>query len=464
MLRPFFQSRLLPLMMAPLFLTIGMERALSDEVKTVNLQEDALITIRGLPWAAPKWPYNRVVNIEKFGGAVVGKAVLDRHGEQVPIDNVLIKDPFGEFYGLKPVSLVFVSQWGSKQAGCYAEMLVQVAPPPPANLSAEDALQLLVPTLIEIAVGNGRVVELKPQKIQPKVFGGEYTYQDSRDQQRYRSNWYMARNIFAVNANQAEMLRTAQPGKATLRVSFADGNAYQFPIGKGTVSLWKEVYDYNPTCRPGGAQAKRPTTTPTTPTTQPQVKPDDKIAARPSPAPIELPPEAPPPPKAPVQGNPSESPFPSNAEFAAIDRQIASNNLVSNVRLSSTERKKRRAFQQGWMKANPSIARFVGTWYAGDLTFYIYPSKFKRRVCVVTQQKETIDYHLGVVSGKELRFGSRSLFWIEKEDMLAARETGTSELYPIFAIAGSAQLPPDVVVEFDKADCNKSLPAAEGAS
>ena len=460
MLRQLFWNRLLPLAMTPLFLTIGIERALSNEVKTVNLQEDALTTIRGLPWAAPKWPYNRVVNIEKFGGEIVGRAVLDRHGEQAPIDNVLIKDPFGEFYGLKPVSLVFVSQWGSKQAGCYAEMLVQVAPPPPANLSAEDALQLLVPTLIEVAVGNGRVVELKPQKVQPKVFQGEYTYQDNRNQQRYRSNWYMARNIFAVNASQAEMLRTAQSGKATLRVSFGDGNAYQFPIGKGTVSLWKEVYDYNPTCRPGGAQARRP---PTTTTPQSQAKPESTISARPQPAPIEPPPKAPPA-SVPVQGNPSGSPFPSNDEFAAVDRQIASNNLASNVRLSNTERRKRRAFQQGWTKANPPIARFVGTWYSGDRTFYIYPSKFKRRVCVVTQQKETMDYRLGVVSGKELRFGSSSLFWIEKEDILAARDTGTSDLYPIFAIAGSAQLSPEVAIEFDKADCNKSLPAAEGQS
>jgi hypothetical protein len=164
-------------------------------------------------------------------------------------------------------------------------------------------------------------------------------------------------------------------------------------------------------------------------------------------------------------GRPVPAPYPSNNEFAQVQEKVAtvlsSKDATTGIQLTDEEREKREKFQRGWAKANPTIARFVGTWHAGDRTYYIYPSKVSRRVCIASVKGNDRIYGMGVVSGasKEIRVGEGSFFWIDNKDALAARDTGTGELYPIFATIGTINLPPEAVQFFDKVQCNKSLPS-----
>lgn len=160
---------------------------------------------------------------------------------------------------------------------------------------------------------------------------------------------------------------------------------------------------------------------------------------------------------------PGAAPYPSNGEFAQVRQKIQ--NMFAGgdagVRLTDSDREKRQKFQRGWAAVNPTIARFVGTWYIGDRTFYIFPSKVQRRVCLASVKGNDRIYGMGVVSGagKEIRVGEGSFYWIDEKEILAARDIGTGELYPIFATIGSINLPPEAVEFFDRAQCNKSLPS-----
>jgi hypothetical protein len=160
---------------------------------------------------------------------------------------------------------------------------------------------------------------------------------------------------------------------------------------------------------------------------------------------------------------PGAAPYPSNGDFTQV-RQKIQNLFVAGdagVRLTDSDREKRQKFQRGWATVNPAIARFVGTWYVGDRTFYIYPSKVQRRVCLASVKGNDRIYGMGVVSGagKEIRVGEGSFYWIDEKEILAVRDTGTGELYPIFATIGSINLPLEAVEFFDRAQCNKSLPS-----
>ncbi|OLP17795.1 hypothetical protein BST81_12045 [Leptolyngbya sp. 'hensonii'] len=423
------------------------------------IEVNKLNTLDGLAWGAPSWIYNATANIEAFGGGVVGRVVLDRGGIQVraaDIYKVIFNDPFT----ISPGKIVVVTSWTSRNEGCSMDMVVQIAPY--ESMSREQAESYLVPRQVDIAVGYQRIVTLKPQTKEGeekygKPFRGTYSYYDPTKNKNYNLYWYMGRNIYRISAEDAAKLVSAQPGIAKAQIWFrAETSPYQFEIGEGTVNRWKEVFSYNPSCKPGGAGKPGSVATTPNPGTASVPAPQQPADAPTQPTQATQPVE----PLKPVFKGPV-SEYPTNDQFNAFKSQyLASANSGTGVKLTPSEKKVRQAFQNAWAKTNKFTARFLGAWYSRDRLYYVYPSKVKARTCVITQTGETLKFQIGttLAPGREMQFAEGSFFWVDKENIVAGRDKGTAELYPVYATQASPQLTPNLIENLEKWECEKTLP------
>jgi hypothetical protein len=143
-----------------------------------------------------------------------------------------------------------------------------------------------------------------------------------------------------------------------------------------------------------------------------------------------------------------------------FNRSLSSGAFGPGVTLSPASRSQRRAYQTTWAKVNPTGAKFAGAWVSGDRYYYVYPSKVKSRVCVVTLIDGKYEFSNGQSISRELRYRDSGLFWVDQTEVLAARDSGDGKLYPVYA----AQSTPDAgqLANFDygfqNAECTTELP------
>jgi hypothetical protein len=219
----------------------------------VDLSEDKLNTEKSLKWGGEGLPFNDVVTLrDSLVNSIVGKVVIDRHGEDNGVEEstgllsglfnaMNIKAPFA---GPRPGRMTIVTLWGAKEEGCFVKALVHNAPKSNTNLNE------LVPTKMEIGLGN-QVVKLSPAaKSSAQGASGSYSYTDN-DVQRTGTQ-YFTTNTFAVNARVADLFRNAPVGDAKVRITFANGNSQIFSIGRKNVAQWRDSYSYNSSCQARG--------------------------------------------------------------------------------------------------------------------------------------------------------------------------------------------------------------------
>lgn len=160
--------------------------------------------------------------------------------------------------------------------------------------------------------------------------------------------------------------------------------------------------------------------------------------------------------------------YPKNQELTQFKRNLQSGAYGKGTQLAASDRSQRQAFQATIAKSNPTIAKFVGAWSAGDRVYYVYPSKVKSRVCVVTNSGNNgkLEFSNGTAISRELRYQDNGIYWVDQADILASRDKGTGTLYPIFAAssAPSASALADFDYGFRNADCSTQLPGMVGAS
>ena len=216
-----------------------------------DISEDKLNTEKSLTWGAQGLPFDDVVTVrDALVNSVVGKLVIDRHGEDNGPEQttgllsglfnaISIRDPFA---GPNPGRLTIVTLWGSKEEGCFVKAMVHNAP----KSNSENAKNF-IPMKMEVGVGD-RVVKLTPvTKSVPRTASGTYNY--TKDKSELTAPFYFAENTFAVNAKVADLLRNAPAGDAKVRITFTNGETKVFPIGSKNVARWRDTYGYNPTCK-----------------------------------------------------------------------------------------------------------------------------------------------------------------------------------------------------------------------
>jgi hypothetical protein len=230
----------------------GLTLSLSHKaLASVDLSEDKLNTEEGLKWGGEGLPFNDVVTLrDSLVNSVVGKVVIDRHGEDKGSEGILsifgIKTPFA---GPNPGRLTIVTLWGSKEEGCFVKAIVHNAPK-----SDGGDPKGFVPVKMEVGVGD-RVVKLTPApKSAPKTANSTYTYtkeytNNYKDEVKAEAPLYFAENTFAVNGKVADLFRNAPKGDAKIRLTFANGDTKIFPVGQNNVARWRDSYDYNSSCQ-----------------------------------------------------------------------------------------------------------------------------------------------------------------------------------------------------------------------
>jgi hypothetical protein len=223
----------------------------------VDLPEDKLNTEKSLRWGGAGLPSDDVVTLrDALVNSVVGKVVIDKHGEDNGAEeatglaglfnSLVVKDPFGE---PKPGRMTIVTLWGSKEEGCFVKTLVHNAPKGDGGDPKG-----FVPVKLEVGVGD-RVVKLTPaSKGVGRAAGSTYTYvkeytNNYQTQVKAEGSLYFAENTFAVNAKVADLFRNAPKGDAKIRLTFANGDTKIFPVGQKNVARWRDSYDYNPSCQ-----------------------------------------------------------------------------------------------------------------------------------------------------------------------------------------------------------------------
>jgi hypothetical protein len=217
----------------------------------VDLPEDKLNTEEGLKWGGEGLPFNDVVTLrDSLVNSVVGKVVIDRHGEDNGSEGILnifgIKTPFA---GPNPGRLTIVTLWGSKEEGCFVKAIVHSAPK-----GGGGDRKGFVPVKLEVGVAD-RVVKLTPaSKSVPKTANSTYMYtkeytNNYQNEVKAEAPLYFAENTFAVNAKVADLFRNAPKGDAKIRITFANGDSKIFPVGAKNVARWRDSYDYNPSCQ-----------------------------------------------------------------------------------------------------------------------------------------------------------------------------------------------------------------------
>lgn len=210
--------------------------AIADSEALPTIAEDDLSTTGGLPWGGRNWTYSEPVEIQDgLVGTPVGKVVFDRHGVDKSNTSLLFKRPFS---AIRPGKSVFITLWGSKIEGCFAEMIVQIAP------KEEIPPETITPTLLELGIG-GQILQIQPQQ-DASFRSYEYTY--TEDKSERRAIWYMVRQLFPVDGAVAAVLSNAEPQDIKARVNFGD-NSLIVPLGEETVKSWKDAYAFNPSCQ-----------------------------------------------------------------------------------------------------------------------------------------------------------------------------------------------------------------------
>jgi hypothetical protein len=153
--------------------------------------------------------------------------------------------------------------------------------------------------------------------------------------------------------------------------------------------------------------------------------------------------------------------YPSNQELTQFKRNLKSGAYGKGTSLAAIDRTQRQAFQTAIAKSNPTIAKFVGAWSTGDRVYYIYPSKVRSRVCVVTNSGNNgkLEFSNGTAISRELNYQRNGMYWVDQPDVLASRDTGGT-LYPIFAASSAPSL--SALADFDygfrNAECSMQLP------
>jgi hypothetical protein len=153
-------------------------------------------------------------------------------------------------------------------------------------------------------------------------------------------------------------------------------------------------------------------------------------------------------------------PYPSNKDLMEFKRSLKSGAFGNNTRISSAELNQRLSYQKNWMAVNATGAKFVGTWVAGDRTYYVYPSKVKSRLCVVSYKDGKYEFSNAQGIAREMRYQNSQFFWVDQADVLAGRDAGTGKLYPVFAAQGApdAARMADFSFGFSSAECTQELP------
>lgn len=225
----------------------------------VSLSGDSLVSL-AFPWAGNGLPFSQVVEIQRnsIDPTVVGRMVFDRHGlDSNPVLG-LVQAPFASPY---PGRMVLISQWGSNNAGCYMEMVLQLG-----VAGAMQNSQMLIPTEVMLNVG-GQVVTLQAQRSEAQ-FANAQSFQYSEYDSSTSSNvnktgvWYTGRHLFRISASDAAILSNASAQNVPIRVVLNDRLPITYELGSGTVQRWRSVFNYNPSCgNSGGAVASRSVST-----------------------------------------------------------------------------------------------------------------------------------------------------------------------------------------------------------
>jgi hypothetical protein len=152
-------------------------------------------------------------------------------------------------------------------------------------------------------------------------------------------------------------------------------------------------------------------------------------------------------------------PYPSNADLTEFRRNLKSG-AFGGTRLASADLSQRLNYQKKWATVNPTGAKFVGTWVAGDRTYYVYPSKVKSRLCVIAYKNGKYEFSNAQGIAREMRYQNSQFFWVDQADVLAGRDAGTGKLYPVFAAQGSPDPTrmADFNFGFSHAECTQELP------
>jgi hypothetical protein len=243
-------SRILRSISLSALLVAGLTLSLDRQVlASVELSEDKLNTEKSLKWGGEGLPFNELVTVrDSLVNSVVGKLVIDRHGEDNSTEEntgllsglfnaLTVRAPFA---GPNPGRMTIVTLWGSKEEGCFVKAMIHNAP---KNNGSES----LVPVKMEVGVGT-QVIKLAPvSKSVPKAANGTYTY--TVDKVEKTGQVYFTENTFAVNAKVADLLRNAPAGDAKIRLTFDNGDTKVFAVGQKNVAQWRESYGYNTTCQ-----------------------------------------------------------------------------------------------------------------------------------------------------------------------------------------------------------------------
>ena len=159
--------------------------------------------------------------------------------------------------------------------------------------------------------------------------------------------------------------------------------------------------------------------------------------------------------------------YPTNDDFQKVDRILqASRNPESLVNLKGRQQDQRRKFQKEWESRNPAAAKFLGSWYTGGKSFYVYPSTSKGGTCVITKDNQgNLDLQIGAVLNKELRYGGgKGFFWIDRENIIASRDSNSGDLYPIYATSEVPELSESTISDMQSQKCITTLPTAPVAT
>lgn len=233
----------------------------------VRMSGDDINTVFGLPWAANDWPFSQVIEVQRnsIDPTLVGRIIFDRHGLDT---NPLIQAPFA---APRPGRVVLISAWGSSDAGCYAELVIQSAVE-----GNQPGSSINIPTQIDMNVG-GQVITLQAQADSAQYSNArsfqysETVWNDARDEYVSvdRSGvWYTARHLFRISEQAASVLSSAPNANVPIRVTLSNRQPFTYEIGSGTAQRWRSVFSHNPSC--AGSSSRSVAATSNAPASQPQ--------------------------------------------------------------------------------------------------------------------------------------------------------------------------------------------------
>ncbi|MEL4897918.1 hypothetical protein [Crocosphaera sp. Alani8] len=206
-----------------------------------SIIEDDLNIQNLLPWGLPDLPYSQVLDIQdSLINSSIGKVVIDKYEDTNGGLIVFTNPPH-------PGKQNFISLWGSKIEGCFVRLIFQYA-----SSSNPIDHQKLTPIRLDIGV-DGTIIRLRREGIaNAQYWKQNYTYKVSNNQISYNRTGvlYVGKQSFPINSEQVNHLRSSSPQEVKGRITFSDGSTIIFPIGVETVKRWKNVYSFNPSCKP----------------------------------------------------------------------------------------------------------------------------------------------------------------------------------------------------------------------